>query len=303
MAENNPTGIPQEWITVKTLKTISGASLCCWLTTVFFDLICFMPIRNLQLHALLVLIVSTVSCLGLAIYKVSNSRGKKTRVLWMLVIPNAMLIYIHALGFQVASKELALRANANEIRKEELRPNKAGVTFFFSFLAKQTSWIPSLELTNKTIEFEKQQVILQKNKKLLMDSISKVKSIHIDTTSIIPHSINNSDSSFNYIRQYKGCIVSNTVLKNKIDSLNNQMNQIANRYKFYDKRDSILTKKIEEKNALINKWNQRMNAGDMRLQKTDMERIIDGHMGDENYYKKLFKPIIDEKKSNVITGY
>ena len=117
MADNNPTGIPQEWITVKTLKTISGASLCCWLTTVFFDLVCFMPISNLKLHALLVLGVSTISCLGLAIYKVSSSRGKKTKVLWMLVIPNAMLIYIHALGFQVASKELALRASANEIRK------------------------------------------------------------------------------------------------------------------------------------------------------------------------------------------
>jgi hypothetical protein len=314
MAEQNPPGIPQEWITVKTLKTISGASLCCWLTTVFFDLICFIPIRDLKLHALLVLIVSTVSCLGLAIYKVSSYRGRKTKVLWMLVIPNAMLIYIHALGFQVASKELALRAYANEVKNEEAKLTKANMFSFLGFFAKQTSWIPSLELTNIVKRFETEQLTLRKNNKILRDSIINLNGSQMDTALLHDHSIiepdKSSDSSFFYIKNYKNCMMSNTALKSTIDSLNNRINKIIfnynhwkEQYAQYDKRDSILLKRIEDKNALINKWNQRMGVADMQLQRADLERVMDGYMEDESYYRRLFKPIFIDKKAGIIIGY
>lgn len=116
---DNPS-FPHEWITAKTIRTISGAALCCWLITLFFDLICFTSINNQQLHTLLVFIVSATSALGFAINKVFSSRSTNRKALWLLVIPNAMLIYIHALGFQVASKELAIRANAIEREKTEV---------------------------------------------------------------------------------------------------------------------------------------------------------------------------------------
>jgi hypothetical protein len=289
MAENNTPGIPQEWITVKTLKTISGASLCCWLTTVFFDLICFMPVTDVKLHALLVLIVSAVSCLGLAIYKVSSSRGKRTKVLWMLVIPNAMLIYIHALGFQVATKELAIRASANEIKKQEIQ---AGMSSFFNFFAKQTSWIPSLELTKKTKEVE----VVQQSNKILKDSIVNLK----ETQQDIPVNNNSlpakADSSSYYFSLYRNCVTTNITLKNRVDSfdlrtrklLQDVLQQESAKYR---KTDSILVKRIGDKNSLINKWNQIMGSGSMTLQKAEIERIMEGHMGDENYYKKLFRPI------------
>jgi 4-amino-4-deoxy-L-arabinose transferase-like glycosyltransferase len=115
---DNPS-FPHEWITAKTIRTISGAALCCWLITLFFDLICFTSINNQQLHTLLVFIVSALSSIGLAINKVFSTRSANRKALWLLVIPNAMLIYIHALGFQVASKELAVRANAIEREKKE----------------------------------------------------------------------------------------------------------------------------------------------------------------------------------------
>ncbi|MFY0254803.1 hypothetical protein ACDQ55_12700 [Chitinophaga sp. 30R24] len=302
MPENNniPT-IPQEWITAKTLKTISGAALCCWMTTLFFDLICFMPIQSYQLHTTLVGIISTLSCLSLAIYKIFSSRSKKIKTLWMLVFPNAMLIYIHALGFQVATKELALRAYSNEERKETT--NKAAIVPFFYFLTQQTSWIPDLGLMNKLNIAEnqignlRQENLAQHNTiQALNEQIIKQSAMINGRQPAVNTSATGTDSTSYYSNQYKRCLIANTSLTKERDSLDNRVKQIISNYNAwkeqyttYDKRDAILIKRIEDKNALINKWNQYMQS--MQLPRAEIERQMNGYMGDENYYRKLFTPI------------
>lgn len=305
---NNIPAIPQEWITLKTLKTISGAALCCWMTTIFFDLICFMPIHNPVLHSLLVLIISTISCLCLAIYKVTGSRGKKTKMLWMLVIPNAMLIYIHALGFQVATKELAMRAYENDTKKEKPPPaiNKANIGSFLYFLTKQTSWIPNLELKSRTAEFEREITVLQADNKKLKDANLNLQeqlkqpitvSETNQQTKNFNHQLSNQTDSISYYKsQYKSCLKTNTILKRDRDSLNERAQKIIYNYNIwqeqhlqYNKKDSIIVKRIEDKNALINKWNQTLQ--NMQYPRADIERQMNGYMGDENYYRKLFRPI------------
>lgn len=293
MSENNTPVIPQEWITTKTLKTVSGAALCCWLTTVFFDLVCFTPINSARIHSLLILIVTSLCCLGLAIYKVASGRGKKTKAIWMLIIPNAMLIYVHALGFQVASKELAMRAIASEVQKET--NIQAGMLSFLGVLAKQTSWIPNLELINQTNKFNEQLMTLKNNNKSLEDSIIHLNHLYDFKPSNIPIVIK-QDSTDYYSKLYKNCAHTNLQLKSQIDSTEALVKKLKENLSMTKpvrdrSKDSMLFKSIEAKNLLINKWNRLMGNAGMNLQRSEIERIMNGHMGDENYYRQLFKPI------------
>ncbi|MBW8688372.1 hypothetical protein [Chitinophaga rhizophila] len=291
MTENNSPVISQEWVTIKTLKTVSGAALCCWLTTIFFDLVCFTPIANIRIRSLLILIITALSCIGLAIYKVSSLGGKKTKIRWMLVIPNAMLIYIHALGFHVESKELAMRANASDAKKEV--NTQANVLSVFSFLAKQTSWIPNKELINKTRIFNQEQQRLKNANKVLEDSIRHFNnSSHIIQTITPKLNINDQDSAMYYLKLYNNCVKTNTALQGRIDSIASMTSMLKSiNYKRDENKDSLLIRKIEEKNMLINKWNRLMKGSNMAYQNAEVERIINWHMSDENYYRKLFSPI------------
>jgi|GEM_PF-4297837 len=294
--DTNTSPFPQEWITAKTIKTISGSALCCWLITLFFDLVCFTPIKNFQLHTLLVLLVSIIGCVGLAVNKVFSYKSADKKTLWLLVIPNAMLIYIHALGFQVATKELAIRANSNDAEKVDQH------AALFDFLARQTSWLPSKELEIKTREFEIRKDTLQQLNRALTDSISQLngKLRLVNTISEKDGEAENllnrlkalSDSSTHYNTLYRKCTASNAGLKDSLAALNEHLRRISspsNTEKGLSEKQAVLLRRIEDKNALINKWNQTMLG--LKLPAADMERVINGYMGDEQYYRKLFRPI------------
>lgn len=310
MPESTTPVIPQEWITIKTLKTISGASLCCWLTTVFFDLVCFVPVKDLALRAVLVLIVSTVSCLSLAAYKVFTTRGKKTSAMWVLIIPNATLIYIHALGFQVATKELAARAYESRLSKEKdtvssVQINNADMGAFFFALSKQTSWIPSLDLLVQAKRYEQEDAWLKRENQMLKDSLNNLSvKTHMEDlvgdneqgADLDKRESNVSEDSLVYLRTLNKKYLRE---KHKTDSVNEYlMKRIAQyelsmqSYTGIGRRDSILVESVREKNRLINKWNQLLQP--MVMQRADQERIMNGYMGDESYYKKLFRPIVVE---------
>lgn len=287
---------PQEWITAKTIKTISGSALCCWLITLFFDLVCFTPIKNLQLHTLLVLLVSIAGCVGLAVNKVFSYKSPDKKALWLLVIPNAMLIYIHALGFQVATKELAIRANPSNTEKAEQH------AALFDFLTRQTSWIPSKELEIKTREFEIRKDTLQQLNRALTDSISQLRGRlgvtpplnenKSETENLLNRLKTMSDSSSYYNSHYRKCAASNAMLKDSIAALNEYLKRAfspSNIEKGLSEKHAVLLRRIEDKNALINKWNQTMLG--LKLPSGDMERVMNGYMGDEQYYRKLFRPI------------
>lgn len=298
MPESNTKVIPQEWLTIKTLKTVSGAALCCWLVTLFFDLLCFMPIRDPVLHSNLVVIASTTSCISMAIYKTYSTQKTRTKLPWLLALPNAMLIYIHALGFQVASKELALRAYANEIKKEQAAAVKtAGLGSAFYFLTRQTAWIPGLGTDSNVTSLKAQVNSLNKVNQHLTDSIQQLREqLNVPAT---PQPVASNDQSLadsiaSYKKQLSKCASNNTTLKIRIDSLEaDRKRSISNfsgwkeYYAQKDKREAALIKRIEEKNALIRKWKISMEV--YRNPETEMKRVMNGYVGDESFYNKLFQ--------------
>jgi DNA repair ATPase RecN len=207
-----------------------------------------------------------------------------------------MLIYIHALGYQVATKELAIRAYSDNAEKREQH------AALFDFLTRQTSWIPSQELEIKTKEFEIQKDTLQELNRALSDSISQLKGRLRLTTSLDENNretenlLNRlrtlSDSSSFYNSMYRKCAASNAILKDSMVALNEHLRRISsysNTEKGLSEKQAVLVRRIEEKNTLINKWNQTMLG--LKLPAADMERVMNGYMGDEQYYRKLFRPI------------
>ncbi|MFB6456191.1 hypothetical protein ACE38W_13040 [Chitinophaga sp. Hz27] len=288
------TPIPGDWITTKALKTVSGAALCCWMTTIFFDLIFFKALANTELATLLVLLVSTFSCLALALYRVFSTRGKKTKILWILVIPNAMLIYVHALGFQVASKELATRAYA-EKQVTKVQVTTAGTDLFY-FLTQQTSWIPDLKLSAKLEKVTSQNDLLQTENRKLQQSLlllQQTKEARVPDNVPVKSSY---DSSVYFHQQIRSLTLQQEHLKAKIatqDSLMIAMkadcgHSIQNNNN-KTKAAAVLLRRIEDKNELIRKWNLMMAGQPMA--RAEVERQMIGYTGDLTFYKKLFQPM------------
>ncbi|PSL28999.1 hypothetical protein [Chitinophaga ginsengisoli] len=295
--------IPSDWITTKALKTVSGAALCCWMTTIFFDLIFFKTIANRELAALLVLLVSTMSCLALALYKVFSMRGKRTKALWILIIPNAMLIYVHALGFQVATKELATRAYAEQKQMVVAQVKEAGFSALFYFLTQQTPWMPDYRLTKQVEKVTVQNDSLQANNAALRkslqlhqirDTMAAAKSLSVLESAPV-HSV--GVDSINYFRQHiRKLVLENSHLKagkftqdSLLSIAKAEYEQCLIRRDKNSRTDATLARRIEEKNGLIKQWNLIM--AHQPMVRADIERQMNGHTGDASFYKKLFQPM------------
>jgi hypothetical protein len=155
--------ISSSGITRKIIKTIPGCALCTWCTTMFLDVFLYRSvIKNESLHHDLVLITGGIICLILAINQYRLEL--KTRRTMTGIIGNAFLIYLNALGYQVGTKEIALRLysnqagvstnDANNDTGKRTQPAQiAGINVLYPF-TEQMSWLPDKELSDQVKALE-----------------------------------------------------------------------------------------------------------------------------------------------------
>jgi flagellar biosynthesis chaperone FliJ len=328
MPTDNPK-IPDTWITLDTIKTISGAAICAWLITLFFDLVIFASMSD-DRRQKAVIITASVASLGFAVYRIISSK-KKEKLHWITILPNAFLIYVHALGFQVSTKEIASRISEPDTKSSQSpgafypssQPAASQAGFnFLSFLTRQTSWLPNLGLSreNKALK-NNNDTLLESMRRLriktqaLEEKLSGNEGIKnmSDRITVLETGIIQARDSIKLAEEKWATEKNNLTEENKklnatisrlnatIDSLNNliadlraKLNSRGKTGNMVDSLSRLLglsQSRIKEFNSLQQQWVQKtMTNGSAQSLAAQMRRTMDETVS-RGYYIKLFTPI------------
>jgi len=271
--------IPDTWITIDTLKTVSGSAACAWALAFFLDLVIFKqfnePARTTAAN-----VTGIVGSLFFAIIKIAGS-AKKEKLHWALAVPNAVLIYVHSLGFQVATKEVAAQLNPPRDTTSATKPTKshsspAGFFDFLSIFSQQASWLPdhSLKLKIRKVEASRDSVLLINAS--LIKQITQLKTPNGEALPFESTSLKAARDSVQQLlieqvnsrREISRVNLQNGKLDSTNDALNKKISQLQTQLSMANTDISNLTDKLNRGNTNAD---DKKTITDLRYQLTQLQ--------------------------------